>query len=149
LPASRALWWLYIIAISFLGYLALHVYLYLWGPELVGFHLVYTADSVIVGKLSPESAGARAGLRVGDRLVAVNGIPMRAENGRLAWILVAANFEPGLPIPMNIERGGKQNELTVILRRRGLGDSGWLTWQALGSSPHAHSGGNDRLATAA
>src|ERR1700724_841900 len=130
--ASRAPWWLYIISASFLGYFALQVYIYIWGPESLGFESEYRSGSMIVRKVSPQGAGARAGLRAGDRIVEVDGIPIRGDKGNFDLGRAGANFEPGHEIPIKIEREGKQIELTASLQRGSLRDLDWRDWQLLG-----------------
>ena len=48
----------------------------MWGTEDDGFNRDYSAGSMIVRKVSPDGAGARAGQRPGDRIVAVDGISL-------------------------------------------------------------------------
>jgi len=80
---SRAPWWLYFIAASFLGYLTLQIYTYIWGLEWIGFGSYYSNGSMLVRRVSPEGPGARAGLRAGDRIVAVDGNAIRGEKRKL------------------------------------------------------------------
>lgn len=135
--ASRAPWWLYIIAASFLGYFALQVYTYIWGTEEVGFRRDYSTGSVIVKQVSPGGAGERAGLHAGDRIVAVDGRPLVPNMGRSSWIAAYANFEVGRPLPLKVEREGKQIELTMNLRRGSPRDLDWSDWQNIGNEVFA------------
>jgi len=128
LPASRAPWWLYVIAASFLGYFALQIYVDVWGPERVRFVEDDRRGSITVLRVTPDRPGARAG----DRILSVDGVPIRSDKGYFRWISVAANFEPGRPIPMQIQREGKQIELNLNLRRRSLSGRSWNDWQLMG-----------------
>ena len=59
---------------------------------------------MIIQKVSSERAGARAGLRVGDRIVSVDGSTVRGERKNFDFYRrAAANFEPGRPIPIKVE----------------------------------------------
>ena len=70
MQGSRAPWWLYLIAASFLGYFALEIYTLVRIPEPVGFDADYSSDgSMILRDIYPLGAAARAGLRAGDRIV--------------------------------------------------------------------------------
>ena len=125
MPASRAPWWRYIIASSFLGFFALQVYTYLWGGEWIGFASNYSTGSMIVRRVFPNRAGARAGLRAGDRIVAVDGNSLIPKMGRYGWTAFWANFEVGRPIRLDVDREGKQIELT---RNLGYGNPRDLPW---------------------
>jgi eukaryotic-like serine/threonine-protein kinase len=129
-PASRAPWWLYIIAASFLGFFGLQVYAYVWGTEDIGF-TPYSLDSMIMQEVSPNGAGARAGLRAGDRIIGADGIPLDAKAGWPAWNAAYANFEIGRTIPLKVEREGKQIELALNLRPGSPKDLPWTDWQLL------------------
>jgi len=82
--ASRPPWWLYIIAASFLSYFALAIYSYVWGPSEFGMSAYFSNGSLVVRKVFPDGAAARAGLRVDDRIVAANGIPIRGREPGVA-----------------------------------------------------------------
>jgi membrane-associated protease RseP (regulator of RpoE activity) len=133
-PAPRAPWWLYLAAASFLGYFTLQIYNYVWGPWWVEFDSDDSAGSMIVSKVSPEGAAERAGLRTGDRIVAVDGIPIRGGKRNFDFYRATANFEAGRPMPIEVERQGKPIELTLRLRRKSLTDLGWLDWERIGAA---------------
>lgn len=131
---SRAPWWLYLIAASFLGYFTLQIYNDIWGPASVGFDADYSKGSMIISGVTSGEAAANAGLRTGDRIVAVNGIPIRGGKRNFDFYRAAANFESGRPIPFEIERQGVQLALPVNLRRGTLRDLEWLDWEAIGAA---------------
>jgi hypothetical protein len=130
---SRAPWWLYIIAASCLGFFALQAYTYMWGTEDVGFSS-YSLSSMIVQQVSRNGAAARAGLRVGDQVVAADGIPLSPKMGWPGWNAAQANFEAGRPIPLKVEREGKQIELALNLRPGSPRDMDWGDWQNIGGN---------------
>jgi predicted metalloprotease with PDZ domain len=88
--ASRGPWWLYAIAASFLGFFTLEIYADIWGPVWIGFQSDYSNDSMLLRKVSPEGAGARAGLQTADRIVAADGIPIHGEKD---FYRAYANFD--------------------------------------------------------
>jgi hypothetical protein len=133
-PASRPPWWFYILAVSFLGFFTLQVYVYIWGPEWIGLSLDFGAGALTAQKVSPNGAGARADLRDGDRIVAVNGIPFPLGREQSAWIVAYANFEIERPIALRVQREGKQIELILTLQRGFLRDLGWRDWEIIGSA---------------
>jgi tRNA A-37 threonylcarbamoyl transferase component Bud32 len=128
---SRAPWWLYVISASFLSFFALEIYVNIWGPEWIGFGSDYSNGSMFVQKVSAEGPGERAGLQAGDRIVAVDNISIHAQKD---FHRAAANFEPGRPIPIRIQRQGKPIELTLNLRRGSLRDLEWLDWEGIGAA---------------
>jgi tRNA A-37 threonylcarbamoyl transferase component Bud32 len=128
--ASHPPWWLYIIAASFLSYSALVIYSCVWGPSDLGMGTDDSNGAMVVRKVVPDGATAHAGLRVDDRIVAANGIPVRGRN--YFYDFVTASFEPESPIPFDIEREGKQIELAVTMRRGSLRDLNWEDGQVLG-----------------
>jgi len=79
MPVSRAPWWLYAIGVSFLGFFILENYTAIWGPAWIGFRSDYSDSSMRLREVAPDGAAARAGLETGDRIVAVDGIPIHGE----------------------------------------------------------------------
>lgn len=128
--ASRAPWWLYLIAASFLGFFTLEIYTNIWGPVWIGFRSDYSNGSMLLRKVSPEGAGAHAGLRVGDRILAVDGIPIGGEKD---FYRAEASFEPERPILIKVEREGRPIEFTVSLRGGSLKDLEWLDREVIGA----------------
>lgn len=107
-------WWLYIVAASFCGYLALNVYLEFRGPETVA-KPVFSKGRMVLLEVSPGSPGAAAGLQAGDRVVSVEG---QAIHSRRDWVGVRSNFEVGSPRQWEIERGDERLQIVVTLGRQ-------------------------------
>jgi eukaryotic-like serine/threonine-protein kinase len=118
LSSSRAPWWMYIIAASFLGLFVLRIYvlspLYS-GPGEIGFRFDLSSSTLTVLNVEPNGIGQRAGLRAGDHIVAVNGVNV----GRLVeWDMAELTFEVGRPMPLVLEREGRRLELSMTPQRR-------------------------------
>ena len=69
-----------------------------------------TAAGVVIAAIRERTAAARAGLRPGDRIVAINGEPLRD--------VIDFHFHAGLErLRLSLERGGKKRD--AVLRRTG------------------------------
>jgi regulator of sigma E protease len=79
-------------------------------------------DGVAVGSLQEGWPAEEAGLRQGDRLVAIDGMPMPTVN-RLVQTIQAS---PGKPLVFSVEREGEALDLTIVPRDDGgLGRTGF------------------------
>lgn len=76
----------------------------------VGFSLIDTNQGVIIGEVLPDFPAARAGAQAGDRLLELDGRPIRRE---LDYDQSALAFRRDHPVRMVIARGGERQELTV------------------------------------
>ncbi len=63
----------------------------------------------LIAELSPGKPGERAGLAAGDRIVEVDGRPVRSP----ADVAAITNAKPGVPIAFRVERGGAARDVTV------------------------------------
>jgi len=111
----RAPWWIYIIAASLLGNFALSIYLYLWGPEPPFSQLNFKREALVVEEVLPNSAGDRAGIQVGDRVLSIDG---RRVSSLGDWDAIRINFEVGKAYRLQFERDEKQFERVMTLQRR-------------------------------
>ncbi|HUF77655.1 MAG TPA: site-2 protease family protein [Thermoanaerobaculia bacterium] len=80
-------------------------------------------EEAMVGMVAEGSPGAAAGLRPGDRLLAVDGKPIAT------WedLAVGVSFSPGEPLALTVERGGERFTTTVVpeeIKPYGFGDIG-------------------------
>lgn len=116
-PSSRARapWWMYVIAVSLLGHSALSIYLYFWGPEPPFNKLNFRSEALVVEEVLPNSAGDRAGMQVGDRVLSIDG---RRVDGLGAWDATRINFEVGQSYRLQVERDGRQFEQVMTLQQR-------------------------------
>ncbi|MFG0320339.1 MAG: PDZ domain-containing protein, partial [Planctomycetota bacterium JB042] len=81
----------------------------------IGVELTPTPSGLEVSAVRPDSPAARAGLRVGDRLVALGDRPVSSGDALAAAI---GRHRPGDRIEVSIERDGARLGLPVVLGRR-------------------------------
>jgi len=99
-------------AASFCGYFALLVYCDIARPLHPGYKAVSRDGAVVLTQIAPDSPAARAGMAVGDRLIAVNDLVIIDHD---SWGAVAYVYEINDPMPVVIERNGRSQELTLLL----------------------------------
>ena len=107
-------WWMYPLAVLFFACLVLMGYSMFWGPERLGVNIAYTDIGFVVRGVEPDGPAARAGLKPGDRLVALDGMKIRQ---RFDWNTVGTNLEVGRTYRLRVERAGAPLELEVRLGR--------------------------------
>ena len=118
MSSSRAPWWMYIIAASFLGLFVLRIYVlspFYPGPGPLGFFPDDRSSSIIVQRVGAGSVAERAGLRAGDHIVSANGLTVHRW---INWDMAAVTFEVGRPLRLEIEREGRRIGVSVIPERR-------------------------------
>jgi Do/DeqQ family serine protease len=81
-------------------------------PEIAAKLKVSDARGVIVENVAPDSAAARAGIKVGDVIVAFNGQPVT--DGNTLRNQVAAT-RPGTEVELTVVRAGGEQKLRVTL----------------------------------
>ncbi len=79
----------------------------------LGFRLTSQGDRALVGDVTPEGPGDRAGLKSGDAVVAFNGVPFRFDSDLtllrgLEWI------RPGVPVDLTLVRNERTMQVTVV-----------------------------------
>lgn len=115
MPSRRAPWWMYLVAASYVGLVALYFYQLFGGPPLLpGFEGRFTSGGMAVLSVHPGSPEARAGLEEGDRVLAVNEQVIRNVHD---WEAIRANTEIGRPERWQIARANQRLELTVAVPR--------------------------------
>ena len=67
----------------------------------------------VIGSVKPDGPAAQAGIQVGDRIVAFNGI----ENPTWRRITIEAGINPERAIPVTVERGSQRLQLQVTPRK--------------------------------
>jgi regulator of sigma E protease len=79
----------------------------------LGFDLATWNANTLVHEAPPGSAGTRAGLRAGDRLLAVDGQPV----ANSAEFVSMVNAAPGRDISIEVERGGERLRIVAPVPR--------------------------------
>ncbi len=72
-------------------------------------------SSVIIANLDRNGPAARAGIRQGDQVVAINGEPIDSSRG---LIRVVAAVPPGDSVRVTVRRGGREIDIAVNVGRR-------------------------------
>jgi S1-C subfamily serine protease len=70
------------------------------------------AGGALVGQVVPGGPAAKAGLRQGDRILAIDGEPVHGSDDLSASV---NSRQPGEKVPVVVERGGQRRTLTVTL----------------------------------
>jgi len=111
---------MYLAAASFLTYFGLAAYSHFSGPGRFGVNLNIAGEKVTLNRILPDTPASRAGLQVGDRLLAAGGRPMRTQ---IDWYVASAQVEAGRPVKLEIERNRQRLEVEVTLGSRWRGVS--------------------------
>ncbi len=115
MPKSKAPWWMYVVACSYVAYFCVTVYMAFWGPEWIGITPIQDGERVLIKDVLSDSQASRAGLRSGDQIVAAAG-----HNIYSAWDWYAVTFNVNAfgTLPVRLVRDGEQLERTLIVSRR-------------------------------
>jgi tRNA A-37 threonylcarbamoyl transferase component Bud32 len=106
---------MYVVAAAFLGFIALFAYQMCWGPPILpGYEGSFRSGGLVILAVHPNSVEERAGLRAGDRVLAVDGQVIRNAHDREA---IRANTEIGRPERWEISRANERLELTLTFPR--------------------------------
>ncbi len=79
------------------------------GNALAALGLRADLGPPLIAELIAGKPGERAGLKVGDRIVAVDGVPVRSPGD----VAIVTNAKPGVPIAFRVERAGGAEDITV------------------------------------
>jgi regulator of sigma E protease len=90
--------------------------LYIYGTDVPEFLL----GEAVINVVEPESPADKAGIKPGDQIVSFNG----KEKPDWQDVQNAVLTSPGRPLPIVVERNGKQLELTVTPERKGREEAG-------------------------
>ena len=124
--APHARVWLAAIAATFLAYSSLLLYCDIDHPEYPGFHVEPQGDRLAITELSAGSPADRAGLAVGDVLVAIDGHKI---SDRLDLEVRDENLEFNRPRDFEVERKGQLQHFAVTVGRATPDD--WRTSERL------------------
>jgi len=82
-----------------------------------GLWLMKEGDVLEIGDVAPQSAGERAGLKVGDRVVAIDGAPV-ASRPLGEWRRELRERAAGTSVKLAIERDGRGSDISLALADR-------------------------------
>ena len=112
-PAVRPPIWILVVAGSFSVYFGLLVYCDVFRPVNPGFEADPThTGAVVVTRVGPATPASRAGIAVGDHLIAINGLTIIDSDG---WGALGANYQIGVSMPVIVERSGARIDLRMLL----------------------------------
>ncbi|HET7841486.1 MAG TPA: PDZ domain-containing protein, partial [Terriglobia bacterium] len=119
MPQQRAPWWMYVVAVSFLGLFAFIPYLVTYGPaDPERFDARFKGAATEIRAVTPGSQLYEAGLRAGDVVLAIDGQAVRKGQD---WQAVKANMEVGKTQRWEVSRVGQPVVLEVTPPRMGPG----------------------------
>jgi tRNA A-37 threonylcarbamoyl transferase component Bud32 len=101
---------MYVIAASYVAMFALVVYLACCGPVHLTVGSTFANGAMTIRSVTEGSPEWRAGLRVGDRVVSIDGLPVR---GVRDWLAATANLEVGRPQLWQVARGDERLRLEI------------------------------------
>lgn len=109
------------------------LFIALSGSYRLGFELRGTSDNVTatINRVLPDSPAEEAGLRAGDRVVAINGKPVDGDS-----IRTTIQASEGRPLRLTVKRGGQTVQLVPVRPEKSeqpgpvksVGESLRLTW---------------------
>jgi serine protease Do len=81
-------------------------------PDMAKEFNMANGHGVLIAQVTPDSPAAKAGLKVGDVITAINGNPVEDVN---SFRLDVAGFAPGTKIDLKVNREGKTTDVPVTL----------------------------------
>ena len=114
-PHPRVPGWMYLVAGTFLAYYSVMVYSELLEPRRTGISYEFRDQRMVISSVAPNSPAGRAGLKRGDRLLAVDGSAILLWED---WRRFVAIREIGRDYRFEVERNGQRSELKVTLGRQ-------------------------------
>ena len=117
----RVPWWIQLCAASFVGYFGLSMFSIFYPPVSMGVALGAAADGLGVLSVTAGSTADRAGVRQGDKVVSLNGRPLRT---LLDQRVINTSASIGVERTFVFERSGRQFSVAYTPRRRVLGSGG-------------------------
>lgn len=109
----------------------------IFGQEIEVWDLgLHPLVSTRIGQVLPGQVAQQAGMRSGDRVVAVDGVPV-SEWDQLAKII---HGSPGKPLTLTMERDGQRQDVTVVPRatkQQGVGGQEEIGLIGIGPAPES------------
>jgi hypothetical protein len=125
MSVPRAPWWMYVCSIAFLGQYLLTAYSTLWEPSPITvtardpgqIQYEFQAGRMVATSVSPRSSAEHGGVRAGDRILAIDGQPVRST---IELARVLTNLEVGQFYRVRIERAGQPLDVSMSTVREPL-----------------------------
>ena len=118
MKASGEHWWMYVCAV-YVFTLFFNARQEAWGPANAGWTPMWHPE-LIVANVAPDGPMARAGVRRGDVLESVNGLPLR---GMPDWFVARAHFRRNVPIELQVRRGNQELKGRLV-----IATPAWRSW---------------------
>jgi regulator of sigma E protease len=90
-------------------------------------HYEYPAfydDPPVIGWVIKDTAAAKAGLQIGDRITRIDGV----ENPTWEQVELKEDLSPGQPLEVSVERNGRTIEKTLVPEASGVDQIGFAGW---------------------
>jgi regulator of sigma E protease len=94
------------------------------GLFMVHYEKMPNPNSPVIGYLAPNGAAAKAGIKIGDKVVQLEDLP----DPTWEQIAIKAATSPGQPLDVWVMRGGERLHLKVTPtpeEKQGIGNTGW------------------------
>jgi predicted metalloprotease with PDZ domain len=84
------------------------------GRGWVGISMSHDGTRYVISEVVPGGPAAHAGLKIGDRMLAMNGVPMSREHEEELSVIYRA-MVPGYRLTYTVNRQGTQQDIRVVL----------------------------------
>ncbi len=99
----------------------------LTGVYMVHYEYLAVMDEpTVIGWVIKDSSAAKAGIQAGDRIARIEGI----SNPNWEQVEEKVALSPGQPLPVTVERAGKDLDFTVVPEPDGIDRIGFAGWTA-------------------
>jgi tRNA A-37 threonylcarbamoyl transferase component Bud32 len=109
---ARPTWWMSILIVSILLNAAFIFYVVIVGPsEIRGTVVRFANGAMQITSVDADSLPARSGLQIGDRVLSIDGRPMRVASD---WTAATGTWKKGFPHEWLVERGERRITLHIV-----------------------------------
>ena len=109
---SRPTWWMCILVASIVVNVAFLFYVVIVGPlEVRGTVVRFVNGAMEITSVEPDSLPARSGLRLADRVLSIDGRPMRIASD---WTAATGTWKPGFPHEWMVIRENNRIPIHIV-----------------------------------